>query len=267
MSGGFSADWLALRAPADDRARAADLITAAASAVEGAAPLTIVDLGAGTGATMRALAPEFPTPQAWTLVDADPALLAVAEASAAGTQPGVVVTTRLADLVAEPAPWTESPSLVTASALFDLASRVWIDRLAAACAADRVPLLAMLTYDGVLQAAPVMPFDDTMRVAFNTHQRGEKSFGRAEGPDAPAALAAAFGAHGYRVMERETPWVLLAGRDDALIEAMLDGWAGAASEILPELTAEIARWRAARKRATERLTVGHKDQLFLPPSR
>ena len=45
---GFSADWLALREPADHAARDGDLLAAAAQ-VAGA---VIVDLGCGTGSTL-----------------------------------------------------------------------------------------------------------------------------------------------------------------------------------------------------------------------
>ncbi len=261
---GFSADWLALRTPADDRARSAALIALAAARL--APPLALCDLGAGTGATLRALAPHLPTPQRWRLVDADAALLAEAERRFGETaRPGIAMATHGADLLADPAPWAEPPSLVTASALFDLTSAAWIARFAAACAAARVPVLAMLSYDGHLAADPVHPRDAAMREAFNRHQRGEKSFGQAAGPDAPATLAAAFAAHGYRVEERSTPWLLTAERDAALIAATLEGWAQASREIEPAHTGEIDAWLAARLADTRRLEVGHRDQLFLPP--
>lgn len=259
----FSADWLALRTPADDRARAADLIAEAGARL--AAPLDIVDLGAGTGATLRALAPLLPTPQRWRLVDADAALLAEAERRAPKvTGPAISAAFERADLLAEPGPWRTPPSLVTASALFDLTSADWVARFAAACAAARVPVLAMLTYDGHLAAAPAHPHDAAMREAFNRHQRGDKSFGPAAGPDAPAVLAAAFVAHGYSVVERSTPWVMERGRDAALIAATLEGWAGAARELDPAGAARIDGWLAARLADTETLEVGHRDQLFWP---
>ncbi|WMS44107.1 class I SAM-dependent methyltransferase [Acuticoccus sp. MNP-M23] len=257
---GFSADWLSLRAAADDRARSAELIAAAARHVGAGA--TIVDLGAGSGATLFALAPLLPKPLHFVLVDADPALLAEAERRFA-TRPveGVSIETRAHDLVADPAPWDTPPALLTASALFDLASAPWIARLAAACGATGVPLLAMLTFDGVLEAGPAHPFDGPMRGAFIAHQQGEKTFGRAEGPDAPATLAAAFRAHGFAADEASTPWQLEAGRDDALMAATLDGWTEAASEILPAQPDAISAWRRARQDART-LTVGHRDQFF-----
>ena len=260
---GFSADWLALRTPADDRARARDLVAHAASRLTAA--VDIVDLGAGTGATLRALAGLLPTPQRWCLVDADATLLAEAERRAPEVAgPDIAVTFRMADLLADPGPWAEPPSLVTASALFDLTSAEWIERFAVAAAAARAPVLAMLSYDGYLVASPEHPHDAAMREAFNRHQRGNKSFGPASGPEAPANLTAAFAAQGYAVEEVSTPWLLERERDGDLIAATLKGWAGAARELDPVGAPAIDAWLADRLADTRRLEVGHRDQLFWP---
>jgi Predicted O-methyltransferase len=72
---GFEADWLALRSDADARARDPALLAAAAERVGDGLAL---DLGAGTGATLWALAPQAPAAR-WRLVDDDPALLQEAE--------------------------------------------------------------------------------------------------------------------------------------------------------------------------------------------
>ncbi|MFU8825803.1 MAG: class I SAM-dependent methyltransferase, partial [Yoonia sp.] len=77
---GFSATWLALREPADHAARDDALLTAAADAA-GPSPV-IVDLGSGTGSTLRAFAPVLNNAAAWRLVDSDPVLLAQAASSA-----------------------------------------------------------------------------------------------------------------------------------------------------------------------------------------
>lgn len=272
---GFSADWLALRADADARVRCPSLITRAVGVLsESTATPSIMDLGAGTGATMRALAPLIDIAHRWTLVDADRALLDEAERLFASvplsqlSPPKVLMVTAQHDLVAAPAPWTviegPPPSLLTASALFDLASQDFVEALADACAQDGVPLLAMLSFDGVLEVSPHHPFDGAMIDAFNRHQRGEKTFGRALGPDAVAALSSAFRARGFDEEAASTPWVLEKGRDDELMAAMLDGWAGAAAEVLPGETATITAWQQARHATTDRLLVGHRDQLFIP---
>lgn len=261
---GFSVDWLTLRAPADARARSAELIAMAADHLRAAGEVRIVDLGAGTGATMRALAPQLPTPQHWTLIDADPALLDAARTwFTAADLPDVTLECHLADLARDPAPWTTPPALVTASALFDLASRRFIGALADRLAADRVPLLAMLTYDGRLATEPEHPDDDAMREAFNRHQHGEKSFGLAAGPDGALILASALTNRGYTVERRDSAWRLEAGRDDALIAATLDGWAAAAAELYPDSVVP-ARWLEGRRARTDHLLVGHTDVLALP---
>lgn len=260
----FSAEWLALRAGADARARSADLVAAAARHLAGTAP-TIVDLGAGTGATLHALRDVLPRPQRWLLVDRDPALLAVAASGA----PAGAVATLAADLATDPAPWRTVPGhasdLVTASALFDLVSPAWIERFAAALAASGAALLALLTYDGRLALAPPHPDDARLAAALNAHQRTDKGFGPAAGPDAAGHLAAALAGHGYRVRRAPSPWRLETPRDAALIAATLDGWAAAAGELEPERAAAVAAWRA-HHRAARRLVVGHEDLLALPPA-
>lgn len=225
----------------------------------------IVDLGSGTGATLRALSPLIGRPQHWTLVDADAALLdeAVRITAAALPAPDLTVATLLSDLAADPAPWPEPAHLVTASALFDLVSAGFVDALAGRLGADRVPLLACLTYDGRLVVSPAHELDQTMAAAFNTHQRGTKSFGTALGPDAVPTLAAALREKGFTVTLRDSAWRLDRAADGPLMDAMLAGWASAACEILPEQAGPIAGW-LTHALGADRLVVGHTDLLALP---
>jgi hypothetical protein len=138
-----------------------------------------------------------------------------------------------------------------------------VEALANRLAADRVPLLAFLTYDGRLEVEPPHPHDRAMANAFNAHQRGSKSFGPALGPDGAVFLADALATRGFSVETRETPWVLERPRDEALIAAKLEGWAAAARELSPE-DARIAAWLADRMERAERIVVGHRDVLALP---
>ncbi len=259
---GFAADWLALRAPADAKARSAELMAHAAQYAVNAAgdgPVRVVDLGCGSGATLRALAPLIDAPQAWTLIDADPKLLAEAErlTAARSPAPDLSLATQCADLTAG-LPWQEPPHLVTASALFDITSAEFVRTLAARLAADGTPLLALLTYDGAKTVDPPHGFDDEMLKLFNDHQRGEKSFGRALGPDAPAALKRELEAVDATVTLASSPWMLTRDSDGPLIDAMVDGWAGAAIEAAPDQEGEIVRWREAHAGA-QAMQVGHAD--------
>ncbi len=78
---GFSAGWLELREPYDARARNRDVLAAVAAAFADQSAVSIVDLGCGTGATLRAVAPHLPARQSWRLVDNDLGLLARAASS------------------------------------------------------------------------------------------------------------------------------------------------------------------------------------------
>jgi SAM-dependent methyltransferase len=86
--GDFSPDWLGLREPVDARARSAPLTQRLAAWLSGSshrsggpsAPLTVLDLGCGTGANLRYLAPRLaehlPGHQRWACLDRDRDLLA-----------------------------------------------------------------------------------------------------------------------------------------------------------------------------------------------
>lgn len=249
----FSSDWLALREPADAAARDAGLVAALADWA-GERPLLAVDLGCGTGSTFRALSPRLPSLR-WRLVDHDPALLAEAERRTGAE-------TRRADLAADPAGPLEGAGIVTASALYDLVSAAWLDRFVAALPSGAA-VYAALSYDGVETWEPSDPAEPAALAAFNAHQRTDKGFGPALGPDATAALAERLAARGWRVTTAPSPWRLGAA-ERALIRALAEGSAQAVAETGALAPVDLARWAQARARA-ERVTVGHLDLLALPP--
>lgn len=252
---GFSASWLALREPADHAARDAGLLAAAVRAA-GAAPL-IVDLGSGTGSTIRAFAAHQARPAAWRLVDHDPALLAHAAQAAQGS-----VTTHQLDLRDLQSVPLDGVTLVTASALLDLCARDWVSRLADRLAARGLPFYAALNYDGVMQWTPADGSDDPVTDAFNRHQRGDKGFGPALGPDAAEAIAEVFQAAGFTVTRADSPWRLGPPEAD-LQRELLTGIASAATEA----GADAEQWLQTRLDAlgTARCHIGHVDILALPP--
>jgi len=85
---GVSPEWLALREPADAAARSAELADRLARHLP-AGPLLIHDLGGGSGAMGRWLAPRLPGLQHWVMHDRDADLLELAVA--APPAPGVIV--------------------------------------------------------------------------------------------------------------------------------------------------------------------------------
>lgn len=265
---GFSAQWLALRENADRAARSeAVLQKASAYLSSDGTALEVCDLGSGTGASVRAFSGLFPKPQTWQLVDYDAANLQRAKERYAGGDAitGVSIETKVHDLSADGAPWRQSTRLVTATALFDLTSPGWLAEFASALVRDRLPLLATLTYDGRHVFTPELPFDAEMGEAFNVHQRSDKGFGPAAGPDAVACLERHLRDHGYEVTLADSSWCLEGERDADMITALLEGWVDAVVErnLVPESDARA--WHVARSKNTQTLHVGHQD-LFASPA-
>jgi len=266
----FDASWLALREPVDHRSRPGTLLPPLVAWWTDRGASEVLDLGAGTGSNLRYLAPRLPGPQSWTEVDHDARLLE----RVASPRDDVRVVTRREDL-ANPSPrLAEHADLVTASALLDLVSERWLERLADACASAGAAALFALTYDGRVAwedgdrpAEPSPEMDARVLDAVNAHQGGDKGFGPALGPYAGSAAEAAFRARGYRTWSLDSPWVL-GSADGPLADALIGGWAGAAAELHPDEAEGLRAWavrRAAGVRAgTTRLTVGHVDLLALP---
>ena len=281
---GFTPEGLALREAADQAARAPSVLEAVQTAFSDVPRCYVWDLGAGTGASVRAFAEFLPREQHWTLVDHDPANLtaagpaleAWAETSAQGDAALMLrkdgrqlfVRQRTADLSQLPAgvvPWDEdSPDLVTASALLDLTSAAWVEAFAEACASERSAVLATLTFDGQLDFSPAHEDDAAVRDAFSVHQRSDKGFGPALGPDATAALAAALEKRGYHVVTAESPW-RLGGHDGQLLAALVEGIAEAVAETDRLPRSRLMAWRDQRMTRLESLVVGHEDLFaYLP---
>ena len=258
----FSAQWLALREPYDMRARNVAVLDALAAAFRDRESIAVVDLACGAGASLRALAPRLPPRQSWRLVDNDLGLLARTPALA--TPPRLTVQARAIDLARDLELALDGPlDLITCSALLDLVSAPWLERLAVEAAARSLPLYAALTYDGRATLEPSHAFDAEMVAAVNRHQRRDKGFGPALGPQAAAAAIARLEAIGYAVVQGRSDWML--GADDGVIkDAILAGWAGAARELGDVPLGEIAAWFTCRREQLARLQVGHVDFFAVP---
>jgi SAM-dependent methyltransferase len=297
----FSDTWLALREPADAAARADELVAGLAG-LSGSRPLAVLDLGCGTGANLRHLLPlvapltaAMGHGQQWTCVDHDPRLLAclpertsdwAARAGLTTRQSGdlleligaggaVRVSTMALDLMTgiDDLPLREG-GLVTASALLDLVSADWLDRLLRRCRDARCALLFVLSYDGRCALEPSLDGDAEVIELVNRHQRGDKGFGVALGPAAAAEAEARCVALGYKARSAGSDWRI--GTDaPALQTALISGWHDAALELIEAggsisalSRADLGAWRRARlgevAAGRSRLRVGHRDLLALP---
>jgi hypothetical protein len=264
---GFCAEWLALREPYDLRARNARVLDAVAAAFRDQSAVAVVDLACGAGASVRAIGPRLPPRQVWRLADNDLGLLARAAALA---QPPLLGVTALAvDLDRDLELALDGPiDLVTCSALLDLVSAEWLERLVVEAAARRLPVYAALSYDGRATLAPSNAFDAEIVAAVNRHQRRDKGFGPALGPAAAALAAARFEAVGYGVVQGRSDW-MFEPQDSAIQDSILAGWATAARELGDVPLDGIAAWFTRRRElladGRARLQVGHTDVFATPP--
>jgi SAM-dependent methyltransferase len=257
----FSAQWLALREPYDRRARSADVLEKVAAAFAGRPAIAVVDLGCGTGSTVRAVGPRLPVRQRWRLVDNDLGLLA--QASALGRPPDLLTEARTIDLVRDLELALDGAlDLITTSALLDLVSPDWLERLVVEAAARRLPVYAALTYQGKAALEPAEPFDLEIVAAVNRHQRRDKGFGPALGPEAGLSAVRAFERVGYAVVTGASDWEF-APQDGEIQLEVLAGWASAAGELgeLPQaaIDAWLARRRALVAAGCASMRVGHVD--------
>ena len=263
---GFSADWLALREPYDARARNRDVLDAVAAAVAARGAVAVVDLACGTGATLRAIGNRLPGRQDWRLVDNNLSLLARAAQSA--PVKGRVVRATPVDLNRDLEAALDGPvDLVTTSALLDLVSADWLDRMAVETAARRLPVYAALSYDGRTIIEPAEPFDIELMAGFNLHQRTDKGFGPALGPTAAARAAERFEHFGYGVVQGRSDWVC-GPHDREMQDALFAGWAELGALTTAMSADEITQWLVQRRtdlaQGRSHLHIGHVD-IFARP--
>ncbi|MBL0919303.1 MAG: class I SAM-dependent methyltransferase [Hydrogenophaga sp.] len=284
----FSADWLALREPFDAaaRERSAALVRRLQARRPEDGPWRVIDLGCGTGANLRWLAPRLGGPQQWLVVDRDASLLRRWSAQPGFTRrpdgglrrdtPGgpVEVRRQRADLAIDTdldaLPW-RAAHLITASALLDLAGAAWLQRLAALAATSRAALLFALNVDGRHRWTPADAGDARVAHLFAAHQRRDKGLGPALGPQAAFVFAQHLRERGWRVSLARSDWWIGPGSSPAdsgpMQRAMVDGMARAAIEQAPAGAATVTAWQHRRLDAAAHgaLRVGHVDLLALPP--
>lgn len=270
---GFSADWLALREPHDHAARSVSVLAelAAWANARGGA-LRALDLGSGTGSTLRAVAPAIPALRDWTLAEHDPVLIEQGRQSLAAAPETAALRWAYTEVDLAPGlpdRLLDGVDLVTASALIDLVSADWLARLVEALRGRGIAVYVALTYDGRLDWTPVDPDDDRVHRLFDRHQRTDKGFGPALGPAAAAALERSLASLAGRTVAAPSDWAL-APSDHAIQAAMLAGVADAARAIEPAASAVIDAWTRRRGALLDAgrsaLRVGHRDVLYLPPA-
>jgi hypothetical protein len=266
-----SPEWLHRREPADAVARSAELAERLGRHLATAGRLVIHDLGGGSGAMGRWLAPRLPGPQHWVVHDRDAGLLNLAVADVPGPAAdgaAVTVEARRSDITRLAPGDLAGASLIVASALLDMLTADELVRMLGACTGSgRRPMLLALTVVGRVAVIPTDRLDARMAAAFNAHQRRTTTAGRRLGPDAVAAAVDELRGTGAEVLVRPSPWRLDGAHADLAAE-WFGGWVAAACEQEPALAAEAGAYRERRlaQAAAGELAVivDHADLLVLP---
>ena len=268
----FSIEWLNLREASDHKARDRHLLKTAANWLNDlkSKDKVIVDLGSGTGSTIRGLqryttlAPSIQ----WRLVDNDPELLAEAVHRHSEEYS---IESFLVDLSATQKLPLESVSLITASALLDLVSSNFIRDLCQLIKEkneDRpLGFYSALNYDGCIKWTPFHPLDAAILMNFNTDQRRDKGFGPALGPDATDFLKTQFHSTKFQCLSAKSPW-LLGSADYLLTESLINGISGVAIQTGGLTNSDIQDWKTFRIENVRTGTcyLGHTDIVVLPNS-
>jgi hypothetical protein len=264
----ISRGWLALREPADAAARVLELVERLGRQPPASGRWVIHDLGCGTGAMGRWLAPLLLGPQHWVLHDRDTDLLEVAHLpSFAADGAAVTIETQPSDITRLRPGDLAGATLITASALLDLLTAEELAELIAVCAGPACPMLLTLTVVGHVELTPADQLDRRVAAAFDAHQRRVTERGRLLGPDAVALAVERLSRLRAKVLVRPSPWRLGVSQADLAAEWFI-GWVGAAGEQEVELGAEAElyfRRRLAQAAAGElAVTVDHVDLLASP---
>ena len=269
---GFSIEWLNLREASDHKARDRHLLKTAANWLNDlkSKDKVIVDLGSGTGSTIRGLQryTELAPSIQWRLVDNDPELLA--EAIHRHSEE-YSIENFLVDLSKTQKLPLKSVSLITASALLDLVSGDFIRDLCQLIKEkneDRpLGFYSALNYDGCIKWTPFHPLDAAILMNFNTDQRRDKGFGPALGPDATDFLKTQFHSTKFKCLSAKSPW-LLGSADYLLTESLINGISGVAIQTDGLTNSDIQDWKTFRIENVRTGTcyLGHTDILVLPNS-
>jgi hypothetical protein len=263
----FSADWLVLREPYDARARNPAVLAAVSASVEKCSLIRVVDLASGLGSMLRALAPRLPSPQVWRFVDNNSELLGFARRMMMPSA-GLVVELCGLDLSHDLEDALDGTfDLVTASALLDLVSEGWLERLLSEIIRRRLPFYTTLIYDGRAEVEPADLLDAAIIAAANTHQRTDKGFGFALGPTAARTAIARLESLQYSVVTGASDWFI--GPNDREIQMKIFAIWGSAGRIIGGVShSDMVGWLARRRDAViagcSSIRIGHIDFFATP---
>ncbi len=266
-----------IKEAAGKRARNGDVIEALSGWLEGRKSIEVVDLRAGIGANVRALAPLLPLDQTWTLLARDAAEADAARdhltrwAPAYKTDGNILKLAReslrldiefvVADVVRDlSAAFKKTPALVTVSGDAVRYPAAIIRKLAAATAGRKAIFYANLVYDGRLRFSPHHAADSAITAAYHRTLMRDDGAGPGTGPLAASELSEQFRHCDYTVIEGPSP-VWLRAPEAPLMRLIQNQMAEAQRIVAKGHDKMIDTWLARPRSALE---ISQTDLLALP---
>ena len=257
-------DWLDLRVPFDDAARqhSLSLLNQVASALRsrtpgGPQPVTIIDIGAGTGNSAHWFRQHLPDrlpgqPLRWVLVDTDQAALDTAVATLPGVETVTANISQLPSIANDQLASAPDRLLVTGSAVLDVLTTRDLQAIIDTLAQHGGLGLFLLSITGQWQLTPADCDDEKINDAFCGHQRRDGKLG----PIAPETLYQLAVEAEAEVTTAPATWQLTAPQDHDFIARFLTERTAAAVEYQPQLHTIATRWLHRRlQHCAEGLTV------------
>lgn len=264
--------WLDLRVPYDDAARqhSFEFVDQAATALQERAasatqPVVILDVGAGTGNSAQwfkqHLTPRLPGRDLrWVLLDADAAALRTASDTMPEAEMVTAPISQLPCIADELLSKSQEPAqlLITGSAVLDVLTQSDVHAITDTIIRHTGIGLLLLSITGAWQLTPADPQDAIINRAFCAHQqRGGKL-----GPGAPAVLLAEAQRAGASVESGNSPWRLVAPRDQEFMARFLTERIEAVVAQQPQLRSVATDWldrRRAQLTAGLSMEIEHLD--------
>lgn len=263
-------DWLDLRVPYDDAARqhSLSLLNQLGPALRSPTvgqlqPVTVIDIGAGTGNSARWFRQHLPDllpgqSLRWVLIDTDQAALDTAVATLPDVETVTANIRQLPSIANDLLASTPGRLLVTGSAVLDVLTTCDLQAIIATLVQHGGLGLFLLSVTGQWQLSPADCDDAKINDAFCKHQRRDGKLG----PIAPEVLSQLAVEADAEVTTAPAAWQLTAPYDQAFIERFLTERIAAATEQQPQLQTVATRWLHRRlQHSAENLTVAvdHQD--------